>query len=60
MGKILVIANREKDKCGRIDLVVSHGIDLYDNDKIVILPQVSPSSIGAIYDPKIGEFILED
>jgi len=54
------------DKCdvngiptGRKELLVSHGINA-DTDSVVILPQIHPHSLGAVFNPVIGEYVIED
>lgn len=55
---VIVIVTTEKDpKTGKPRQVVSHGVDS-DTDKAVILPCETPASIGAQWDPEIGEFVL--
>lgn len=58
---IIVIANREYvDYLDNYRVIVSHGIDLNDNDRLVVLPQVYPEEIGAKFDPYIGEYVIYD
>jgi hypothetical protein len=45
-------------KTGLEETIVSHGIDLNNDDRIVILPQEPPWKIGAVMDPDIGEYVL--
>lgn len=37
-------------------LIISHGIDYYTNDTIV-LPQIHPKEIGGIYNTRLGWII---
>jgi hypothetical protein len=57
---IIVIASKERNEyTGKMETVVSHGIDLDDNDRIVVLPQErDPSIIGAVFDLDVGEYVL--
>ncbi len=51
---ISVIVVKEKNlKTGRVEEIVSHGVDL-DTLKNIILPQVSPKELGAVYDKEHG------
>jgi hypothetical protein len=57
---ILVITIKEvNEKSGNLELIVSHGVNLV-TDEIVILQQVHPSLIGAIFDYKLGEYVLNN
>jgi hypothetical protein len=42
---------------GEKEQLVSHGVDT-ETDEIVVLPQVSPSECGCVYDIDIGEYVL--
>jgi hypothetical protein len=57
---IIVITSRERNEyTGKMETVVSHGIDLNDNDRIIVLPQErDPSLIGAVFDMDVGEYVL--
>lgn len=44
---------------GRKTTLVSHGVDSL-TDKVIILPQQTPESMGAVFDPSMGEYILKD
>jgi len=52
---IIVIVHTERDTS---KLVVSHGVN--DVDDLVVLPQLHPSQIGAVFDPMIGEYVLRE
>ena len=55
---ILVIVNNERDsKTGRLQQIVSHGVEV-DSGRIVILPNESPSDIGAVFDAQLSEYVL--
>ncbi len=55
---IIVITSKEWDgKTGRMELIVSHGINS-TTDKTVILPPETPETLGAVFDSKIGEYVL--
>ena len=57
---IVIITTLEKDRKSLYygKLVASHGYNT-DDDKLVALPCETPESLGAKYDPKIGEWVLE-
>lgn len=55
---ILLIVCLEEDG-NRSKLVVSHGIDSY-TDKIVILPNVHPTVLGAQFCEEYNEWLLYD
>lgn len=58
-GDIIVIVVKERnEKTGRIEEIVSHGID-FATDRNIVLPQESPSSVGARFDPDIGEYVIK-
>lgn len=42
---------------GEKEQLVSHGVDT-ETDEVVILPQVSPSELGCVYDIELGEYVL--
>lgn len=45
-------------KTGDKEFLVSHGIEEH-TDKIVILPCEHPNILGAIYDKKLCEYVIE-
>jgi hypothetical protein len=56
---IIVITTREKNpKTGRIEIIVSHGVES-GSLKNIVLPNETPASIGAVYDSDLGEYILK-
>jgi hypothetical protein len=56
---IIVICFKERDsKTGRIRTVVSHGVDDHTG-RTVILPCDTPEDIGAVFDPSIGEYVVQ-
>lgn len=60
MKMLVVIANMERNqKTGRMETIVSHGVDM-DTLQNVILPQESPESLGAKFDPDLGEWVIRD
>lgn len=60
MGRIIVITCfiNENDPWKR-KLVASHGVD-EDTGRSVCLPSESPSSLGATFDPEVGEWVLPE
>ncbi len=57
---IIVITTREKNpKTGRIETIVSHGVES-GSLRNVVLPNETPESIGAKFCPAIGEYVLEN
>jgi len=61
---ILVITHSEKDrKTGETHRIVSHGIDLDDNDRFVTLPNVRleflANNVNLKYSTEAGEWYLE-
>lgn len=50
---ILVIAYKEGNKH-----IVSHGVDLNNNDQMVIFPSVAPHMVEAVFDLDIGEYVI--
>jgi hypothetical protein len=56
---IVVIVNHETDKNGIPRLIASHGID-FDTLQTVILPAEHPQNLGAVFNPIIGEFVINE
>lgn len=57
---IIVIVVEERDeRTGRIVQVVSHGID-ETSGRTVPMPCGTPESVGAVFDPDIGEYVIRD
>lgn len=57
---IILITEMETDpKTGRERLIVSHGINTR-TDRVVILPNEPPTTLGATIDPVTGEWTLDD
>lgn len=57
-GDLIVIVVKERNpKTGRVEEVVSHGID-YTTGRTVVLSSDSPKLIGATFDADIGEYVL--
>jgi len=55
---VMLIVNREEDPGnGRLQLVVSHGIDM-ETDEVVVMPPVHPRETGAMFDMRLGEWVL--
>lgn len=54
---IVVVVNEISERTNKRELIVSHGIDEYTG-KAVILPNVHPNDIGAIYNDYYGEYVL--
>jgi hypothetical protein len=52
---IILITYHDERKCE----IVSHGIN-EATGKVVILPQETPRTMGAKFEPQIGHWILED
>lgn len=57
MINVIVVKERNA-KTGRMEEIVSHGVDS-ETLKNIILPQVSPKELGAVYDKEHG-YILRD
>lgn len=56
---IIVIVTKEREKyTGNYREIVSHGIDLDNEDSIVVLPQEPPDWVGAIFNNEVGEYVL--
>ncbi len=57
---IMVVVNRERNpRTGKLDLVVSHGIDM-NTGKNAVLPQEGPAAVGAVMDMVLGEYVIRD
>lgn len=54
---IVVIVNNETNKEGKKELIVSHGI-CSETLESVILPNVHPREVGAVFDMTLGEYII--
>lgn len=60
MADIIVIASWEiNEKTKRKELLASHGINA-DTDEVVVLPVEHPESLGAQFDPNIGEYVIRE
>jgi len=57
-GDILVIVVKERNEnTGKLEEIVSHGISIASG-KTVILPSEHPSTLGAVFDPEIREYLI--
>lgn len=57
---IIVIVTEERNaRSGRMEKVVSHGVDMATG-KIIIMSCGSPESVGASFDPDIGEYVIRE
>lgn len=57
-GDTIVIVMKERNaKTGRIEEIVSHGIDPETN-KDIILPSEPPHALGAVFDHDIREYVI--
>lgn len=57
---IIVITELETNpRTGRMERVVSHGVDTR-TDRVVVLPPLQPEQIGAIFDQESGEYVLPE
>jgi hypothetical protein len=57
---VIVIVNKEVNPdTGRLEEVVSHGVDTRTG-RLVVMPQLSPTAVGAVFDLKVGEFVLRE
>ena len=57
---ILLITYTERNETtGRMETIVSHGIDL-DTGRTVVLPQERPEQLGGVLDRDFGEYIIRD
>lgn len=56
---IIVITTQETDpKTGRVETVVSHGINA-ETDDIVVMQQIPVTAMkGILFDHEIGEYVL--
>lgn len=61
---IIVIANtckkldRYGSPTGETEVLISHGVDM-DTGNFVVLPNIPPWMLGAVFDSDIGEYVLE-
>ena len=49
----LIVVKEHNETTGKEELIVSHGVDL-ETLKVVVLPQISPHSVGAVLRPDLG------
>ncbi len=49
----VVVVKEKNEKTGRVEEIVSHGVDS-ETMRDVVIPQVSPKEVGAIYDQEHG------
>jgi hypothetical protein len=54
---VLILTREHGHRTGWKENIVSHGVDL-DTDKTVILPFEQPLALGAVYNDKLGEWVL--
>lgn len=54
---ILITYTKINERTRKKELIVSHGINSTTNETI-ILPNVNPTELGAIYDSELCEWIL--
>jgi hypothetical protein len=58
-GDIVVIVVKERNpKTGRLEEVVSHGID-HATGRNVVMSGDNPLLIGAVFDNDLGEYVLK-
>jgi hypothetical protein len=57
---IIVYTTKEKNShTGRTEIIVSHGIDT-NTGKLVIMPSEPIHFIGAVFDKRIGKYVLHE
>ena len=56
---ICIVGNDTDPRTGRKQLVISHGID-EETLCNVPMPQVHPAELGAKFDMRIGEYVIEE
>lgn len=49
----VIVLKEKNEKTGRVEEIVSHGVDS-ETMQNIILPQVSPREVGAVYDQDHG------
>ena len=56
---LLIVYTERNETTGRIETIVSHGIDL-ETDREVVLPQERPEQFGGVLDRDLGEYVIRD
>lgn len=56
---VVIVYEELHPRTGRMSQVVSHGVD-YSTGRSVVLPTISPTSLGATFNATIGEWVLDD
>jgi hypothetical protein len=56
---IVIVQSDLNEKTGRMEPVVSHGIDP-DTGETHVLPHEPPQQLGAVFDETLGEYVIRD
>lgn len=56
---IVIVIEERNERTGRMQKVVSHGID-EATGQTVIMSCGTPESVGAVFDHDIGEYVIRD
>ncbi len=56
-NRIIVVVSSETIH-GKRELIVSHGVH-EETLANVVLPQVRPEMLGAVFDPRLGEWVID-
>jgi hypothetical protein len=56
---LLIVHEDLNETAGRMEQIVSHGIDLKTN-RTLALPQEHPRLLGAVFDTNLGEYVIRD
>lgn len=54
---VLVVVTEKNPRTGRLESIVSHGVD-FDTGNNVVLPGSSPQSLGAVWNSDLNEYTL--
>lgn len=55
---IVVTCETKNEKTGRMETLVSHGVDM-DTNLNVVLPWITLKEIGAVYNEELNEYVLK-
>lgn len=54
---MIIVETFLSEETGRKEILVSHGVNT-ETGKIVTMPNLTPKQIGAVFDEKIGYYVL--
>lgn len=54
---IVIVTSEENPKTHRMEQIVSHGIDP-QSGRTVVMSCCTPQQAGAVFDSRIGEFVI--